>query len=76
MRTESLETKGGNWRAARRKLEEKKLAELLEDRECCKTVTFRGERYRLASLCMAELEDLAREMALDAVKRSIHRAAA
>lgn len=73
MRTESLETKGGNWRAARRRLEEKKLGELLEDREVCQTITFRGERFRLASMCMVELEELAREMALVAVKRAINR---
>ncbi|MGH1344336.1 MAG: hypothetical protein ACRBN8_22445 [Nannocystales bacterium] len=76
MRTESLETKGGTWMAARRKLEEKKLSELLADREVCQTITFRGQRYRLASLCMAELEELAREMAVVAVRRAMTKAAA
>ncbi len=75
MRTESLETNGGNWRAARRKLEEKKLDELLRDRESCRVRTFRGERYRLTSMCRLEVEDLAREMAVDAVKRAIKKAA-
>lgn len=73
MRAQSLESHGGNWRAAVRELSSRILWQLRLDRESGRVVTMAGARHELSTMTLDELRSLARREAIDRTEEAIAR---